>query len=274
MNGFVYEPFLPADESAQVWRYLDLDKLLWAIREKKLWLTLLEQFRLKSDSFEASVPEQTKAIDALVTRGKEHLYNQVMPSFLEPGSRSTAPRYELLDKLADIARQRKALLRAAYASCWCMGEESEAMWQLYSRGKDGVAMRTTFSRLKDSVRHDPYTIVSRVEYIDYRKGALARHKYDYDPALHKRIAYRHEQEVRVLRARQEDFIRAGQFPQFSADEHVAIDWEPEAIIEAIVLSPLSPEAYFEVFKDAIKRHSPILAELVQRSELITDAPRY
>jgi hypothetical protein len=273
MNGFVYEPFLPRDESVPVWRYLDLDKLLWAIREKKLWLTLLEQFRLTFDSFEASVPEQTKAIDALVTRGHEHLYNQVAPHFLEPGSRSTALRYELPDKLSEITRQRKALLRAAYASCWRSGEESEAMWQLYSRGKDSVAMRTTFSKLKDSVKHDPYTMVSTVEYIDYKKGEFARHKYDYDPALHKRIAYKHEQEVRVLRAKKEDFIRAGQFPGSRADEHIAIDWEPEAIIEAIALSPLSPKVYFEVFKDAIKRHSPTLADVVQRSEL-TDEPLY
>jgi hypothetical protein len=270
MDEFVYEPFPPENEHEPAWRYLDLDRLLWAIREKKLWLTLLEQFRLK-DRFEASVPAATKANDVAAT-GNPHFWKPLVHHFLQAES-YMARRYESRDRLSEIAQQRKALLRAAHASCWRWGEESEAMWQLYSLGKDGVGIRSTFSKLKDSVKHDPYTMVSRVKYIDYRRGELARHKYDYDPALHKRMAYKHEQEVRVLRARKEDFIRAGAFPNFSADEHVEIAWDPEAVVEEIVLSPTSPETYFEVFKNAIDRISPTLGARVRRSEL-TEEPQY
>lgn len=116
-------------------------------------------------------------------------------------------------------------------------------------------------------------MVSRVEYIDYKNGGFKRHKHDYDPALHKRKAFEHEQEVTVLRAKRQDFIRAGQDESFSCDEHVEMAWDPEAVIEEIVVSPLNHKVYVDVIKDAIERLSPSLAALVHLSEL-TEDPQY
>ena len=70
--------------------------------------------------------------------------------------------------------------------------------RLYCPADDGIAIRTTFGKLRDSV-NDPHTCVSEVKYFHYRTGRFLRHKHDWDPAFHKRIAFKHEQEVRVLR---------------------------------------------------------------------------
>lgn len=251
-----------------VWRHLDFYKLLWAIKERKLWLTLIREF---ADPFEASVPRQTKDADVAII-GNSNAMKQIWPHFFEERSDFTSPLDQSHDKLTEIARRRKALLRAAHASCWRWGSESEAMWRLYCGGNDGVAIRSTFSKLRDSI-HDPHTMVSMVHYIDYKSEGLGRHQYDYDPALHKRKAFQHEQEVRVLRIKQEDFVRAGQDEHFSCDEHVEIVWQPEAVIDEIVLSPLSPKAYGDVFKGAIERISPLLAARMRPSEL-SEEPQY
>ena len=266
MTGFTYEPFLPEEENVPVWRYLELFKLLWALREKKLWLTLLNRF---NDPFEASVPTQTK-YDDVAAQGNPNHMKQIWPHFP-----SCSPPYSVDqsgERHSSLSRRRRALLRAAHASCWRLGDESEAMWRLYCGGADGVAMRSTFSKLRDSIS-DNHTIVSKVEYIDYKTGRFVRHNHDYDPALHKRSAFAHEREVRVLRAKKEDFLRAGDDENFSCDEHVEVAWDPEAVIEDIVLSPLIRSEYVDVFTLAIHQLSPTLADRVHRSEL-TERPQY
>lgn len=72
------------------------------------------------------------------------------------------------------------------------------MFRVYCPGEDGVAIRTTFAKLRDSV-NDPHTCVSEVKYFAYKAGRFPRHIHDWDRAFRKRITFKHEQEVRVLR---------------------------------------------------------------------------
>ena len=45
----------------------------------------------------------------------------------------------------------RQVVRLARVSCWHMGEfESEAMWRLYARERDGIAIKTVFARFKDA----------------------------------------------------------------------------------------------------------------------------
>jgi hypothetical protein len=72
-----------------------------------------------------------------------------------------------------MTRLRRAMTRAAHASCWARGEESEALWRLYCEGDHirglGVVLRTTLEKLETSfVAHDLY--VSPVIYRPYHLG--------------------------------------------------------------------------------------------------------
>ncbi len=144
------------------------------------------------------------------------------------------------------------------------------MWRLYCDSHVGVAMRSTFAKLRDSVRV-PHTIVSLVKYIDYSTEPFQRHVHDYDPALHKRVAFKHEQEVRVLRVQQDDFIHAENDETFTAADHFEIDWDPEFVVDQIVVGPQCPEDYVNIFKEAIDRLSPLLASRVMRSTLVEES---
>jgi Protein of unknown function (DUF2971) len=268
---YTTDPFLPPNDEIPVWRYVAFHKLLWAIRQKKLWLTLLDVFRRNGDPYEASVPRATKDADFLLGNSGT---NFLATNFPSSGS-SVGPcpqEAQRRDFQTWISRKRRALLRAAHASCWRYGEESEAMWRLYCDPHVGVAMRSTSAKLRDSVR-DPHAIISPVKYIDYSAESFGRHVHDYDPALHKRVAFKHEQEVRVLRVRKDDFTQAENDETFTTADHLEIDWDPEFVIDQIVVGPQCPEDYVNIFKEAIDRLSPLLASRVIRSTLV-EAPLY
>jgi len=271
MDPYPKDPFLPGNENIEVWRYVAFHKLLWAIKQKKLWLTLLNVFHQR-DPFEASVPLATKDADVRISSGSGWLAEIFDAWGDEEEAAPLMSPPQGPDFLARVSKRRRALLRAAHASCWRSGDESEAMWRLYCPGHDGVAMRTTFAKLRDSV-HDPHTLVSKVEYINYKTEPFKQHVYPYHPALHKRKAFQHEQEVRVLRFRPEDFDQAGQDEKFSAEDHIEIDWDPEDVIDRILVGPQCPVEYVGLFQDTVARFSPTLAALVVRSELLEE-PSY
>ena len=50
-----------------------------------------------------------------------------------------------------MTRLRRAKTRSTYACCWAAGHESEALWRLYCKPPEGVAMRTTLEKLETSV---------------------------------------------------------------------------------------------------------------------------
>ena len=259
------EPLPRSSPHQHVWRYLPLKWLLDAIEMQHLSLTLLGKYS-KDDPYETSVPK-------LVDQDDCQIINQGMADFAseEYGSAGHEPAGPNdLARYRSLKARRRALLRSAHASCWRLGDESEAMWRLYFPEKDGVttgvAIRSTFQKLQDSIK-DTSTVVSAIAYIDYKTDRFVRHREPYDPALHKRKAFEHEQEVRVLRFSLADFERAGTDKSHSAPERVNIAWNTDAVIEKIVPNPRGAAGYFEEVARAIENVSSSLARTVQASDL-------
>lgn len=257
---------LPIDvPQLQVLRYLPLCRLLIAIDTKRLSLTLLNNYS-KDDPYETSVSESVAQADAQITNAGQtsDVANELATG--RCGATGSDWGGTALQRYEALKRKRRGLLRAAHASCWRWGDESEAMWRIYCPGKYGIAICSTFETLKNSIR-DASTVVSPIAYINYKTGSFVRHEHDYDPALHKRKAFEHEQEVRVLRFRTEDFKRAFEDDSYSAPERVEIDWDPETVVERIVVNPRCPDWYLEEVRAAVNRRSVTLANKVQESGL-------
>ena len=264
------DPF-PLDDNVAVWRYSQLWKLLSALQTQKLYLALLDELRIKFDPYEASVPASTHNDQVPIFAG-----NSAMQQFFG-NSEPAAPRASWErpgeDSWTRISRLRRGLLRCTHVSCWRWGEESEAMWRLYCPAEEGIAIRTTFAKLRDSV-NDPNTCVSEVQYFDYKTGRFLRHKHDWDPAFHKRIAFKHEQEVRVLRHDGADWSKASENEAFRLPTGYELQWDPVAVIDEIIVHPQSAPAYCDTVKRAVAGVAPALADKVRRSELVTEPVRY
>ena len=90
------------------------------------------------------------------------------------------------------------IARTALISCWTESDhESSLMWETYA-GAEGVAVRTTFQDLQESVRSvaDLPVTFGQVEYVDYRRKKAPR--FGWAPLFHKRMEYLGEGEVRAI----------------------------------------------------------------------------
>lgn len=72
-------------------------------------------------------------------------------------------------------------------NCWHMNDyESAAMWKLYLQSNEGIAIQSTFNKLKDSLSEtELYTLIGEVKYIDYDKDMINPFN-GFNSFLHKR----------------------------------------------------------------------------------------
>ena len=131
-----------------------------------------------------------------------------------------------------------------YISCWHENDhESDAMWKLYGRS---IAVKSTFGTISKLLTWSETEVKKggRVNYIDYSVKPV-NVEASYLPYFFKRLAFRHEREVRFLI--QEHRYDWDDFPAPSAGKRVSLNLNVD-ILE-IVVAP-TVEAYVA---DAIEK---------------------
>ena len=163
-----WEPSKP-ELNATLWRYLSFAKFCSLVEREEIFFALVSDM---VDMYEGFV-------------------SHPLP---KPGDRirlHEAERFgrEMLHKIT----------RSALISCWTEADhESSLMWTSYA-GEEGVAIRTSFHDLQESLRVIdaglPVTY-GKVKYVDYRQQEVPR--FGWAPLFHKRWEYRAEDEVRAV----------------------------------------------------------------------------
>lgn len=148
-----------------------------------------------------------------------------------------------------IAREyRRQMMSRRVAWCWFAHDiESAAMWRIY--GHLGVAVKTDWKSLRDSLPRRVRVNISSMEYIDHRlsrpKSLKAAFDRDPDLILHphrmKAIEYEHEREVRV-----HAFCPEGMKGRLVT----GINWEN--LVKEVRISPLLPFSESMVIEKMIK----------------------
>lgn len=219
----------PEDPDALVWRYMDLAKFIVLLDGHRLHLTRLDRMY---DPYEGA---PTRAIE-------------------------DDPDAPPLEELRDILHRAR---RATYINAWYLGEhESEAMWRLYCRGGQGVALQTRYARLVETAAAHPDFYVGQVRYIDYDTERFPEADL-FSPLMHKRIAFAHEREVRLVAVLPAALDSAN--PPGPAG--IDIEWDPEAMVECVFIDPYA-DGYFAKAVEAVVEHlAPRLAEHVVWSRM-------
>lgn len=124
--------------------------------------------------------------------------------------------FNMTKKLDDGTEYKSSLRDRAYGQCWSLNVESDAMWRIYARHKDGVKIQTTISKLLDSLKRSkiPYPHTScYIGAVDYStedeienivsdvKNEVNMFQGSHGQAkslLIKRKAFKYEDEVRLI----------------------------------------------------------------------------
>lgn len=168
---------------AFLWRYVDLSKFIAMISKKEIWFSRLD---LLGDPFEG----------ALLDSDKEAFWPladafHVLDDF-------KGNKEDIHDELLnDQSKRNEPERRKIFVSCWHENEhESAAMWKLYLKSDEGVAIRTTRTALEMCVAQSGMTVeVCNVKYVNFS----TYHRQPGDQRiLLKRKSFEHEREVRAI----------------------------------------------------------------------------
>jgi hypothetical protein len=147
---------------------------------------------------------------------------------------------------SDLEKRRRSL----YVNCWHANtHESAAMWELYAKGGAGIAIKTSFTRLKESFASDNDHPVSigKVRYRDYTTEAINAGTPLFGLITTKRLSYAHEQEVRAIFHASDagDRYRSSEKVDDFVEGGVDIAVNLDRLIERIVVAPQAPSWFKE-----------------------------
>ncbi len=192
MPIYNHHNYIPLEAGATVWRYLDFDKFKSLLETKSLFFCRTDKF---SDPFEGSIPRRES--EFRLTTYKNHA-NQFQYEFDEE---------KAIENIKGIQLRHQKFKRGVVVNCWHINEtESDAMWRLYLKSNEGVAIQSTKERVENVIDKTAEEIsLSKVRYLDYEKD-IWYHKVEYPhtsynlivPLIHKRIEFVHEQEFRMF----------------------------------------------------------------------------
>ncbi len=191
---------LPANEESTVWRYMNFDQFVSLLNTNALWFSrghILKEL----EPYEGRLPLPNANMDV------QSLANKVFPNtFFAPG------------QLAQFVQNHRSIQEGtAYntlVNCWNLGShESHAMWKVYGKSDNCVAIKSTVSKLKACF--GPYTdydvYIGLIKYIDHSTTEIDESNY-WSTWLHKAKFYEFEQELRCI------IMDDGQTDLFSSDE--------------------------------------------------------
>jgi hypothetical protein len=196
---------LPEDPETIVWKYLDLSKFLDLLLSKKLFMS-------RSDKFE----------------------DQYEGTFSEP-------TYEEIRKIAEnnpkFLNYYKSHREKIAISSWHINEyESFAMWQIFTKNNEGLAIQSTIGRLKEALIPERRTeqYIGEVNYIDYKKEYIPFND-TFFPFLFKRKSFQYEREVRI--------ISDVTLNKIEINDGLKIEVDIQQLIEKIYIHPKSENWY-------------------------------
>lgn len=235
----------PNNKEQKVWRYLDFTKFVSLIETQELFFTRADKFE---DKFEGSIPSVAAAIrdyqiKEMVEQGK------LLPQYGKPG---------FMSSISNHSRKTMAI------NCWHMNDfESAAMWKLYLKSDEGIAIQSTFNCLVDSISDNPIDIqLGKVKYIDYNTEVINLNN-GFNQFIHKRKSFEHENELRAVIwtecATNKKIIS-------DVDYGIKVKVDIKKLMQRIYICPSSPSWFSELVFSICEKYG-IEKSLVVKSDL-------
>ena len=234
----------PPSSDAILWRYIDFTKFVSLLEKQALFFARADKL---GDPFEGSL---TKVNEAL----RPELYSDIPE-----------------DDLRAITWLMKESRRFTLINCWHENiHESEAMWKLYAREKDGIAIKTNFNSFKDSFTCSENIYIGSVNYVDYNRHFIPENN-TFHPYLHKRKSFEHEREIRAIQVTIPRNDRGVDLSQDICDIGKYYKINLPCLIQEVVVAPFAPDWFLELVKSITLRYN---LEFPVVKSALTDHPTW
>ncbi len=258
-----------------LWRYIPLEGLINMLDSQSLHFSPLETYQ-NTDPFEGYLPKV--AMDAMAAISLKY-QQQNLKSIDDLEKHIGAHRAS--DKIAqlretggqfqrDMGSAFKKIAKCVTVNCWHRNQhESEAMWRLYSHS--GVAIRTTVSAMRAALLMNKQSHVvhlGAIKYLDFANNSLKPSDCVTEDGqlvgMVKRIAYSHENEIRLLIAGNID----PRDPTAASPMPNSLNIDALTLVESLVISPFASVAMRKSIHAVTKKYgvdpnkvtdSPLLA---------------
>ncbi|MEZ4853953.1 hypothetical protein [Flavobacterium sp.] len=206
---------LTATNSTIVWKYLDLSKFLDMLISKKLFMSRSDKFE---DQYEGTFSEPT----------------------FEEIKRLSTNNLGFLDYYK--THREKVVISSWHANAY----ESFAMWQIFTKNNEGLAIQSTIGRIKEALQTENHyeQYIGEVNYIDYKKDFIPFDD-NFFPFLFKRKSFQYEREIRILTDVSNKSI--------SIDNGLKIEVNLSQLIEKIYIHPKSENWYKKLVIELVEK---------------------
>jgi hypothetical protein len=223
----------PPDPNERIWRYVDFTKLVSMLHTRSLFFCRADKL---SDPFEGSYT-------ALVNRQLKERIEEITQTFKD---NPTATR-NLLEGVNHMPQIRREARKRTAINCWHRNErESAAMWALYLKSDEGIAISSTFARLLEALSESPSKVmIGAVDYIDYETEGFRDWGNLFSAFLHKRKSFEHERELRAV-VQDEQTLTARPSVEPWTDGGVSIKVDLDVLVDTIYIAPSAPAWFASV----------------------------
>lgn len=227
----------PQNPAAKIWRYQDLPKLVSLLDRRALFFP---QAAYLGDPFEGSLSRANIGMRPQVYGDRASMISErVTPYF-------------------------RNMTKHTYISCWHLNDcESAALWSIYGKVAESVAVQSTFERLVRSIGGDDHDVfIGQVNYVDYDTTWIPEGN-ALSPFLHKRRSFEYEKELRAV-IQSAPLNAEGQLNVFGPgiSPGIEVPVNLDGLVEAIYVSPQAPPWVANVVRSIVSKYG-INSEVVQ-----------
>jgi hypothetical protein len=184
----------PDNMDGRIWRYMDFPRFVSMLDREALFFVKASKFR---DLYEGTLPKYNDLNRALVYEEQRNSFQseEQFIRFIETMPSTMKPLF-------------KALREIILINSWHYNEyESADMWDLYSQANVGIAIQSTYRKLRDSFQNntDDTIWIGKVNYLDFNKEWMNEWN-TLEAFVIKRKYFAHEDEIRAVTSLPDDHL--------------------------------------------------------------------
>jgi hypothetical protein len=242
---------------SKIWRYIDFTKLVSMLDKKSLYFTSLEVLA-ESDPFEGLLTRKMLEIEKVTFRDLPTAIRMGNPFY---GDEKRFDEYKKASS-PEVRTITKLLRAVTFVNSWHANDkESAAMWEVYLKSDEGVAIQSTVQRLINSFSdYGNDVCISQMKYLDYSTDFMAR----IDPLISKRNSFEYERELRAFIFNSELMFNDAVPPR-----GIYVPINLDELVDAIYVSPKSEKWFADLVGSVCVRYK--LAKEVIQSDLASSA---